>query len=223
MALNYANLQKLSLPIKQGFKFLDSLGFCSENKVMFFTRQTYKVGRSVIFRNTIKMMHVPSFGKFFTHALFPNKHMMANIALFICPIIIGHKFIKIVYLNHNIDTMFNSCLVFSVLKVATTTSFRASCDNLSTILASVNPIGVISFPKAPFSLISSLLRGNTFFGAVKSMLREQSMLPQAIRAQRFINCVPYKIFSAILAYQLIDHTYSLPQLNSISQGQRGVM
>ncbi len=64
--------------IKLGFKFLYSFCLRLKEKIMLFARQSYKVTRSIIICNAIKMMDYPIQRQWFSVRFFPNKKMLTN-------------------------------------------------------------------------------------------------------------------------------------------------
>lgn len=71
--------------IKQCFEFLYTLRLSLKHKVMFFVRQTYQVAGSVIMLDPVKMMNNPPRRQRFPMTLLPDKYMLSDISISICP------------------------------------------------------------------------------------------------------------------------------------------
>ena len=88
-------LDKLALSIKQGFKFLNTLGLSCENKTMFSIRQTHQVDRPIIFHNPIEMVNYPTFRKWFAVGFLPNEKMFTDISVDVCVFMVRAIYIDI--------------------------------------------------------------------------------------------------------------------------------
>lgn len=65
--------------IKRSFKLLNAFCLGLENKIMFFSRQSYQVAWAVIASDAIKVMDNPTFWHWLSMCLFPNKDMFKDI------------------------------------------------------------------------------------------------------------------------------------------------
>lgn len=79
----------MSLVVKLGFKFLDTLILCLKNEIMLFARQRYKIARAIIIFNTIEVVNNPTFGYGAIMSLLPNKNMLCHITPYSCPRMAG--------------------------------------------------------------------------------------------------------------------------------------
>ena len=66
---------------KKCLQFLDTLCLRLKDKVMFLIGQGYKILRSIIVFDTVKVMNYPTFRQGLTMCLFPNKNMLENITM----------------------------------------------------------------------------------------------------------------------------------------------
>ena len=70
---------KSGLPIEQSLKFLDTLGFGSENEEMFHARESHQVAGTIVALNSVKVMDDPSFWYESTISFLPHKYMLKNV------------------------------------------------------------------------------------------------------------------------------------------------
>jgi len=75
---------QMALIFKKGFQFLDSLRLCLKDEIMFLCWYSNKVRRSIIPRDSIQMMNVPSGRGKLPMCVFPNQDMFINIAIGFC-------------------------------------------------------------------------------------------------------------------------------------------
>lgn len=87
-------LNKMSLSIKQSFKFLYTFRFSLQYKAVFFARKTYQISRLIIIFYTIKMVNNPAIRKRFTVCLLPYKNMLPDIT-----IPVGLRMFRLIYKN----------------------------------------------------------------------------------------------------------------------------
>lgn len=83
------NLEKLMLIVKQSLKLLNTLGLSFKDKIVLLARQRYKIFRSVIAFNPIKMMNYPSFRQYLIIGLLPYNNMFLNIPTLIGMWVVG--------------------------------------------------------------------------------------------------------------------------------------
>ena len=67
------------MTIEQGFKLLDTLGFCRKDIFMFLIRESSQVGGSVVLSDAVEVMNYPSFREWFAISLLPNKDVFKDI------------------------------------------------------------------------------------------------------------------------------------------------
>jgi len=71
--------KELSLTVKQGFKFLDALGFGLKHAVMLPVRHSNKIYGSVIMLDAVQMMDYPTWRQRFSMRLLPDKNVLKDI------------------------------------------------------------------------------------------------------------------------------------------------
>ncbi|MBA7499051.1 hypothetical protein ES704_01790 [subsurface metagenome] len=77
--------------IKHTFKFLNTLSFSLEKKVMLLVGQGLQIYRSIVVWYSIKMVNNPAFRQAFTVCLFPYNDMFKDIASFMCSGVVRFK------------------------------------------------------------------------------------------------------------------------------------
>ena len=127
--------------VKQGFKFLNTLSFGLQNKVMLHIRQAHQIGRAIIVLYSIQVMDNPTFGQGFPMYLFPDKNMLKHIYTPVaCPRMsrsINHNISPIVYPSALPTMMLVSpcCLMMLRRIFSRTTPTKFGTSRLSTFFA----------------------------------------------------------------------------------------
>lgn len=68
------------LVIKQGFKFLNALGFSLKQQIVLFIGQGFQILRAIVAGDTIEVVNNPAFRQRFAVSLLPDKDMLKHIA-----------------------------------------------------------------------------------------------------------------------------------------------
>ena len=104
-------LDKLWLIVQERFQFLNALGFCLKDKVMFSTWQCDEIDDSVIILDTIKMVNDITIRQGFLMIALPDKNMFLNITLIICSrmvFVLHHNITRFVFESTSSPTRMGS-------------------------------------------------------------------------------------------------------------------
>ena len=74
---------KLSLSIKQSFKFLNTLCLGLKDEIVFLAGQCLKIANPVVPRHTIQVMDNPTLRKLFAIVGFPYDYMLHHVSVFL--------------------------------------------------------------------------------------------------------------------------------------------
>lgn len=146
---HYCKLDELRLLSKKSFELLNTFRFSLQHLIMFTQRQAYKVLRTVIGFDAVKMVHNPSLGQKLPVQFLPNQYMLADVwMLLCCPWMLGGKYIHIpaVYIPSALPTRailsrkITLLKKLSVVNVGAWTTAKAIVPNRrSAIVAFIRP------------------------------------------------------------------------------------
>ena len=162
-------LKELMLVVEHSLKFLDTLSFRRKNKFMLSLRQGFKITRSVIILNPIKMVNNPAFRQWLIVSLFPNKKMFTDIAIAVCIAMarLVYKYIPI--RDTALSLSFNKWVSLPpLLSSATFTTFPQSTNEPTTIQTRM-PTFLVKFLHIIGMLFTPLSRINNKFCTVVIM------------------------------------------------------
>lgn len=110
-APNEIRLNKLSLTLEQGFKFLNTLRLRLKKKVMFLARESCQVAESIIITDTIEVVDYPARRQRLAVSFFPDKYVFLDISSCIRPVVIWFKYLNVSSMC--IPTTFPVRIIFS--------------------------------------------------------------------------------------------------------------